>query len=105
MVEGLEHFQKLAEVCLNVSSTMFAIVFSIIFGLWSNLGKLSSNYKIGFLGITITFIVEASMCFLTLYGSKREDKGYVSLLAKISVLVIFAMIIEMVVMLSSLLFM
>jgi len=104
MVEDLEHFQKLAEICLSTSSTMFAIVFSIIFGLWSNVGKLSDNYKVGFLGITITFVVEASMCFLSLYGSKKQDLPYVSLLAKISVLVMFAMIVEMVVMLSALLF-
>jgi hypothetical protein len=105
MVEELKHFQKLAEICLNTSSTMFAIVFSIIFGLWSNVGKLSTGYKIGFLGITITFVVEASMCFLALYGRRKEDLVYVSLLAKVAVLVMFAMIVEMVTMLSSLLFM
>lgn len=102
MAEDLKHFQKLAEICLSTSSTMFAIVFSIIFGLWSNVGKLSNSYKLGFLGITITFVVEASTCFLALYGRRKEDLPYVNLLAKISVLLMFSMIVEMVMMLASL---
>lgn len=105
MGDELEHFHKLAEICLNTSSMMFAIVFSIIFGLWSNVGKLPSSFKIGFLFIAITFIIEALLCFLALYGSKKEHLSYVSLFAKISVLILFIMVMEMVGMLSALLFM
>jgi hypothetical protein len=105
MVEGLEHFHKLAEVCLNTSSTMFAITFSIIFGLWSVVGKPSSEFKLGFLIMTITYVIEALMCVFALYGGTKQVLPYVSMFAKFSVIFLCIMIAEMVVMLSSLLFM
>lgn len=82
---------------------MFAIVFAIIFGLWSNVGRLSSSFKFGFFIVAITFVIEALLCILSLYGRKKEDLGFVRFLAKLSIIVLFMMIIEMVAMLSSLL--
>jgi len=101
----LEHWQKLGEVCLNMSSTMFAIIFSIIFGLWSTVGKPSSSFGVGFLAIAITFVLEALLCISTLYGSKKEVLPRVKVLAKLSVLGMFAMVVEMILMLVYLLFM
>jgi hypothetical protein len=95
----LEHWQKLSEVCLNISSTMFAIIFSIIFGLWSTAGKPSTSFWTGFLAIAITFVLEVSFCIWALYGSKKEMLPRVRRLAKLSVLGMFAMVVEMVIML------
>ncbi|MGB8779603.1 MAG: hypothetical protein WCD81_03020 [Candidatus Bathyarchaeia archaeon] len=99
----LTHWHKLAEISLNTSSTMFAIVFAILFGLWSNVGKLSGGFKFGFFIVAITFVIEAPLCILSLYGRKKEVLSYVSLLAKWSVIGLFLMILEMVVLLSALL--
>jgi hypothetical protein len=103
--EELIHWQKLAEISLNTCSTMFAIIFAILFGLWNNVGQLSSSFKFGFFIMTITFVIEAVICILALYGSKKEVLSYISMLAKISVLVMFIMIMEIAAMLSALLFM
>lgn len=97
--QELEHWQKLSEVCLNISSTMFAIIFSIIFGLWSTAGKPSGNFWLGFLSIAITFVLEASDCIWALYGSKKEVLARIRILAKLSIVGMFAMVAEMVVML------
>jgi hypothetical protein len=96
---GLEHWQKLSEICLNISSTMFAIIFSIIFGLWSTAGKPSSSFWVGFLAIAVTFVLEALDCIWALYGSKKEVLLRVKRLAKLSILGMFAMVAEMVIML------
>jgi hypothetical protein len=101
----LEHWQKLSEVCLNVSSTMFAIIFSIIFGLWSTAGKPSGSFSLGFFAIALTYVVEALMCIFALYGNKKGVLPYVSMFAKLSVLFLCIIIAEMVFMLGYLLFM
>lgn len=99
-VEGdLEHWQKLSEICLNISSTMFAIIFSIIFGLWSTIGKPSGNFWVGFLAIALTFVFEVLVCISALYGTSKQLLSRVKRLAKLSILGMFAMIAEMIIML------
>jgi len=97
--QDIEHWHKLSEICMNVSSTMFAIIFSIIFGLWSTAGKPSSTFWTGFLAIAITYVLEALSCVSALYTSRKEMLTQVKRLAKLSILGMFIMIAEMVIML------
>ena len=100
----LQHYHRLADICLRTTTTMFAIVFSIIFGMWSNIGKLGYHFKIGLLLLGIGFIIEVLVCILALYGNRAEDIRYVELLAKISIILLFLIILGMVAILSALLF-
>src|SRR5208337_712858 len=93
----LEHWQKLSEVCLNVSSTMFAIIFAILFGLWSTVGKPPNSFWAGFFAIAITFLLEVSCCVRVLYVSKKEQMQTAKSLAKLSVVFMFSMIAEMII--------
>jgi len=100
----LQHYHKLADICLRTTTTMFALVFSILFGMWSNVGKLNYSFKIGLLFLGIGFIIEVLVCILALYGNRAEDVRYVGLLAKISIILLFIIILGMLGILSALLF-
>jgi hypothetical protein len=97
--QELEHWQKLSEVCLNVSSTMFAIIFSIIFGLWSIVGKPSGSFWLGFFVIAVTYFFEAFCSIWVLYISKKEKLQNVKRATQLSVLAMFLMVAEMIIML------